>query len=41
VLLAVVERMKEGKAAPILAAMEPAKAKAVTVALADKTPAPK
>lgn len=36
VLLKVVERMKEAKTAPILAAMEPSKAKAVTVAIAAK-----
>jgi len=34
VLLAVISRMKELKTAPILAAMEPAKAKAITTALA-------
>jgi flagellar motility protein MotE (MotC chaperone) len=36
VLLAVVEGMKESKVAPILAAMDPARAKSVTVALATK-----
>jgi flagellar motility protein MotE (MotC chaperone) len=36
VLLKVIERMKEAKSAPILAAMDPAKAKAVTVAIAGK-----
>ena len=36
VLLNVVENMKERSAAPILAAMDPAKAKAVTLALAER-----
>jgi flagellar motility protein MotE (MotC chaperone) len=36
VLLGVVERMKERNAAPILAALDPAKAKAVTLALAER-----
>ena len=36
VLLKVIERMKEAKTAPILAAMDPGKAKAVTVAIAGK-----
>jgi flagellar motility protein MotE (MotC chaperone) len=40
VLIAVVGRMKEPKVAPILASMDPAKAKALTVALADRKPAP-
>jgi flagellar motility protein MotE (MotC chaperone) len=40
VLLDVMERMKEAKTAPILAAMDPAKAKAVTLALAQRHPAP-
>jgi flagellar motility protein MotE (MotC chaperone) len=41
VLLDVVGRMKEAKVAPILAAMDPVKAKSVTTALAEKLPAPK
>jgi len=41
VLLEVVQNMKELKAAPILAAMQPQKAKAVTLALADRQQAPK
>ena len=40
VLLDVLEQMKELKTAPILAAMDPAKAKAVTLALAARQPAP-
>jgi flagellar motility protein MotE (MotC chaperone) len=36
VLLKVLERMKEAKSAPILAAMDPGKAKTVTVAIAAK-----
>jgi flagellar motility protein MotE (MotC chaperone) len=40
VLLGVLERMKESKTAPILAAMEPAKAKAVTIALAERRAPP-
>ena len=36
VLLKVVERMKEAKAAPVLAAMDPERAKAVTTALATR-----
>jgi len=36
VLLGVVERMKERNAAPILAALDPAKARAVTLALAER-----
>jgi flagellar motility protein MotE (MotC chaperone) len=40
VLLEVLERMKERKTAPILAAMAPAKAKAVTLALAERHPTP-
>jgi flagellar motility protein MotE (MotC chaperone) len=36
VLLGVVEHMKEMKAAPILASMDPAKARAVTLALAER-----
>jgi len=36
VLLGVVERMKERNAAPILAALDPAKAKAVTLALVER-----
>lgn len=36
VLLEVLERMKELKTAPILASMDPAKAKAVTLALAER-----
>lgn len=36
VLLGVLEHMKERNAAPILAAMDPAKAKAVTLALAER-----
>jgi flagellar motility protein MotE (MotC chaperone) len=39
VLLSVLQRMKEIKSAPILASMEPAKAKAVTVAIALKNDA--
>jgi flagellar motility protein MotE (MotC chaperone) len=38
VLLDVLEQMKEMKTAPILAAMDPAKAKAVTLALAARQP---
>jgi len=41
VLLDVVEHMKEAKAAPILANMKPEKAKALTLALADRRQAPK
>ena len=40
VLLQVVERMKERKTAPILAAMNPGKAKALTLALAERHPSP-
>ena len=40
VLLDVLERMKETKTSPILASMEPGKAKAVTLALAARHPAP-
>jgi flagellar motility protein MotE (MotC chaperone) len=40
VLLDVLEQMKELKTAPILAAMDPAKAKAVTLALAARQPSP-
>jgi flagellar motility protein MotE (MotC chaperone) len=40
VLLDVVERMKESKIAPILASMDPAKAKAVTVELATRRKLP-
>jgi len=40
VLLEVVERMKERKTAPIMAAMDPLKAKAVTLALAARQPSP-
>jgi flagellar motility protein MotE (MotC chaperone) len=40
VLLDVLEQMKEMKTAPILAAMDPAKAKAVTLALAARQPSP-
>jgi flagellar motility protein MotE (MotC chaperone) len=40
VLLEVMERMKEAKTAPILADMDPAKAKAVTLALAQRHPSP-
>jgi flagellar motility protein MotE (MotC chaperone) len=40
VLLDVLEQMKEMKTAPILAAMDPAKAKAVTLALAARQPPP-
>lgn len=40
VLLEVVERMKERKTAPIMAAMDPLKAKAVTLALAAHQPPP-
>ncbi|HZS81998.1 MAG TPA: hypothetical protein VFA50_03960 [Stellaceae bacterium] len=40
VLLEVLERMKERKTAPILAAMNPGKAKAVTLALAERRPSP-
>jgi flagellar motility protein MotE (MotC chaperone) len=36
VLLGVLENMKERNAAPILAAMDPGKAKAVTLALAER-----
>lgn len=36
VLISVLERMREMKAAPILASMDPAKAKAVTLALAER-----
>lgn len=36
ILLDVVERMREAKTAPILASMEPSKAKTVTAALADR-----
>jgi flagellar motility protein MotE (MotC chaperone) len=39
VLLDVLERMKETKTSPILASMEPGKAKAVTLALAARHPA--
>jgi flagellar motility protein MotE (MotC chaperone) len=40
VLLDVMERMKEAKTAPILADMDPGKARAVTLALAQRHPAP-
>ena len=40
VLLDVLEQMKELKTAPILASMEPGKAKAVTLALAARRPSP-
>jgi flagellar motility protein MotE (MotC chaperone) len=40
VLLGVLEQMKELKTAPILASMDPAKAKAVTLALAARRPSP-
>jgi flagellar motility protein MotE (MotC chaperone) len=40
VLLGVVERMKEAKVAPIIASMDPAKAKALTLALAERKPLP-
>jgi flagellar motility protein MotE (MotC chaperone) len=40
VLLNVLERMKETKTSPILASMEPGKAKAVTLALAARHPVP-
>jgi flagellar motility protein MotE (MotC chaperone) len=40
VLLDVLERMKETKTSPILASMEPSKAKAVTLALAARHPTP-
>ncbi len=40
VLLDVLERMRETKTSPILASMEPGKAKAVTLALAARHPAP-
>jgi flagellar motility protein MotE (MotC chaperone) len=40
VLLDVLENMKELKTAPILASMEPGKAKAVTLALAARRPSP-
>ena len=40
VLLDVLEQMKELKTAPILAAMDPGKAKAVTLALAARQPSP-
>lgn len=39
-LLAVVSNMKEARVAPILAAMEPVKARAVTTALMEKKPLP-
>lgn len=39
-LLAVVSNMKEARVAPILAAMEPMKARAVTTALMEKKPLP-
>ena len=41
VLLDVVEHMKEAKAAPILANMQPQKAKALTLALAERRQVPK
>lgn len=41
ILLDVVERMREAKAAPIMANMTPAKAKAVTAALAQRRALPK
>jgi flagellar motility protein MotE (MotC chaperone) len=41
ILLDVVERMREAKTAPILADMEPAKAKTVTAALAERRSLPK
>jgi flagellar motility protein MotE (MotC chaperone) len=40
VLLGVIEQMKEMKTAPILASMDPGKAKAVTLALAARRPSP-
>ncbi|MFQ6018256.1 MAG: MotE family protein, partial [Kiloniellaceae bacterium] len=40
VLLPVVERMKERKTAPILAKMNPEKAKAITLRLADRRDLP-
>jgi flagellar motility protein MotE (MotC chaperone) len=40
VLLGVVERMKEAKVAPIIASMDPTKAKVLTMALADRKPLP-
>jgi flagellar motility protein MotE (MotC chaperone) len=40
VLLSVIDRMKERSAAPVLAAMDPAKANLVTVALAEKRQLP-
>jgi flagellar motility protein MotE (MotC chaperone) len=40
VLLDVMERMKESKTAPVLASMDPMKAKAVTLALAARHPSP-
>ncbi|MGE3932010.1 MAG: hypothetical protein AB7F67_02100 [Rhodospirillaceae bacterium] len=40
ILLDVVERMREAKTAPILASMEPSKAKTVTAALADRRTLP-
>jgi flagellar motility protein MotE (MotC chaperone) len=40
ILLDVVERMREAKTAPILASMEPAKAKTVTAALAERRALP-
>lgn len=39
-LLTVVQKMKESKVAPILAAMDPLKAKEITTALIDKKPLP-
>lgn len=41
VLLSVVERMREGRTAPILAKMDPAKAKVLTTALAARRTLPK
>jgi flagellar motility protein MotE (MotC chaperone) len=40
VLLDVIERMKESKTSPVLASMDPLKAKAVTLALAARHPSP-
>jgi len=40
VLLDVIERMKDSKTAPVLASMDPMKAKAVTLALAARHPSP-
>ena len=40
VLLDVIERMREGKSAPILAAMDPLKAKEVTASLVERRALP-